>query len=165
MAFGSPMALSVSLSDWGSPAEQQKCNTKWEVWGESSRDHHRVNNPMVNSRAHTSLPEESSDQEYNDRWDKWNPEEPENHPARVQNLNLLRSSRTCSPSENSSQKSSESKYNDIWDGWEPEKPENHPERGKNHKPNPKTPGLIIFHKIGALNHQAGKITITGGLGQ
>ena len=86
MAFGSPMALSVSLSDWGSPAEQQKCNTKWEVWGESSRDHHRVNNPMVNLRAHTSLPEESSDQEYNDLWDKWNTEEPDNHPARVQNL-------------------------------------------------------------------------------
>jgi hypothetical protein len=124
------MALSDSSSDWGSPAEQRRCNTKWEGWGENSGGY-QVNNPMNDSRANDSTPdlnEQPSEDKYNDRWERWELEDLDDHPEEVRNHNPFINAKPSTPSGNSSEHSSEHKYNDRWDKWEPEMTDRDPSR-------------------------------------
>jgi hypothetical protein len=145
MALGSPMALSVSSSDWGSPTPQQRRNTQWEVWAENSKDH-QVNNPMNNSRDDTSSSdsnEHSSGPKYDDRWESWELGDPDSHPEKDESHNPFRNSRPGTPSPDSNEHSTENKYDERWDKWELEDPDGYPERDESHNPlrssNPSTP--------------------------
>ena len=119
MALASPMALSVSSSDWSVPPQQRKYNSQWEQWEENSNGH-QVHGPINNSGPNTSSSDwsqYSSERKYDCRWEQWELEDADRHPAhpeRDETHYPFGNSRLSTPSSDWSPRSSERKYNHHW---------------------------------------------------
>lgn len=117
MALDSPMALSVSSSDWSIPP--QKNNIQWELWEEKSNSH-QAHNSMNDSRANTSSSDwsqYSSEHKYNHRWEQWELEDAESHHIRPEideSHDPFGNSRAGTPSSDWSPRPSERKYDHHW---------------------------------------------------